>query len=296
MATDSVYTTLTNYQPTDAQVRSYLDAWYDAFENMGWTQSADIGQLDRATVTWANLNSNAYQIHYMNDAFHADSPCYIKTIWRQYSTNYLGLTMWVAAETNGLGSVVSPSCTSTNVTSASNRNGQAAIHTTWATDKYSGLVVESVGNTTSHVAISQFGFFFSRLTDADGDPTGDGWSVYFHSNGGSNPAPACVRDELRSTPACDYNYSYTFGYGPSAKMNITGRPEVYRHWLTTDAEYRLNPYAFTVDSSVVPIGGEMEVAFAGTTFGKHNYRRAFDLGQYYSLHLNSAHVLMTIWE
>ncbi len=293
MATNSVATTLTNYQPTDAQVRAFMDDWYDSIEAMGWTQSDDLNQLDRSTVTWADLSSSPYQIHYMDDAYHSTAPCYLKTIWRSYSTNYFGMTMWVASATTGLGAVVAPSCTSTNTTTTGNKNGTHAIHTTWAADKYSGIFLEYPGTTANSLIESQFGFFFSRLTDANGDPTGDGWTMYFHSTG-SNPAPMCVWDDADGT--CEYNYTYTSGYGPSGRMNSTGRPEIYRHWATLETEWRLVPYAFSVDASAVPIGGELDVAIAGANFGKHTYRRVFDLGYKWSAQQSSSHALMTIWE
>jgi hypothetical protein len=294
MSASSVPVNAYNYNPTDAQLRTFLTAYYAAMESQGWTQSADTGQMNETTVTFAGLNGT-YQVHYFNDSLHGTAPCYIKTVWSIYSTSYIALQIIVMASSDGSGGTTTPNVTHTPVSSATSINGLATLHKTYAAGRYSGIFFENPANVGGNSDLySQFSFFFARTVDlSTGAATGDGWFLYTGYMTNSVTLVA-VRDRPANTITDTNSYCMIHGTGTLSAV-VSGGRDVWRHWFIANSKYQMNPYMGTVDKSAVRTNGTFSATVL-PAYGAHTYRRVGDIGVVSSINNNSQHVQIAIWE
>lgn len=279
---------------TDTQMRDLLTNFYTALESVGWTQSADTGQLNLSTISLATSFSPylPYKIHYFNDSLHGTSPCYLKTSWSKYSTSYIGLSMAVMKSSSGDGELTYPFVSATPPSTTGNKNSLSTIRKTYAADRYSGLIYESLTNPATQNQIKQFSFFFGRTIDLDtGLSTADGWFFYLPTVVSNYPGRVAVCDNVNNT--IDNNTAYCMV--PGNQGNISPGVNMFRHWFPINNKYQMNPYAATVDSTVIRNGATFDASIAGSGFGEHTYRRMHDIGTAWSIRYAN-HALAMIWE
>lgn len=165
-----------NGTPTDAELRTIVQAFTTAFAGHGLIQTADTGQIDPLTVVRAAANTAAgYQIWRFDDAFQATVPVFVKI---EYGSGGVQsrLSIWITVGTgsDGAGNLtgVIKSRTQCAYVSSPNANTGAG-HTAYfwsSTSRMAFLYCKGDGEDAILVCIE-------RLRDAVGAITGDGVSM-----------------------------------------------------------------------------------------------------------------------
>lgn len=115
-------TVITNLAPTnntDANFRLWTKGVHDSIIALGWTQTADTGQINFATVlTPAALNTfQGYSVYAMADALQASYPCYLRIDWGSGTgaVSAPAMKVQIATGTNGAGTLTGNIVTQHNI-------------------------------------------------------------------------------------------------------------------------------------------------------------------------------------
>lgn len=256
---------------TDASYRAWITQFKTALTSAGWTQSADTGQLNEATVTYpvAVSTFSGYHIYYLNDTLHASFPLYMKIQWGSgnaltrtqwkiqfgYATNGAGtFTGWTSPEfamSFGGSTSVDTGSGTTGVCLASGGNGwgffsfQYAASTTFANRPF--FLVQRRFNTDGSLASSGDWCLLYQMTAVTGQSymfsvergTGNTW-------GGSNNFAFCMpvqQGQNNSTGGDTEVYRHYARMGP---VRVAGAGCTYfLSEISTDATFALNVYGNT---------------------------------------------------
>lgn len=234
---------------TDAQLREYLAAISDGLAAVGCTQTADTGQYDPATVTWADVPGTTappylYQMWYLNDSLHATAPIYFRLVWT--NTGGFRLTTRAGTGSDGIGGVTGD--TAAYGSAASTGTGGYGTVGVTGGDGYVGVFTD-LGYSTGHPTISYNGFFLCRTTDQAGALTSDGAFLY------GRPSSVIRNRRIDGgwvTPvAPDYTFvpgSLTSSHDPGQALNV------YRHMFVANQQMLTSPFAVTVHKDDVVAG------------------------------------------
>lgn len=251
---------------TDAAVRSMMSSFYSRLESNGWTQAADTGQVDESTVTTAqitgNISTTVFQIHYFDDDLHGTAPFYLKTRWYRtgYAAGWICINYEIGTGTNGSGTItgatISPS-SSSSTTYSGVTSGYLRIDTTYAENKYSGILIDVPSSSTNPGALyGGSSFFFARSVDVvTEEPNTDG-AVFYTALVGDGTPYLRMHYYNGSAWTATNNYSYVPGsksYSPPEGF------AVYRHWYVAQNKYQLVPQMVTVMANELGLDQEFTV-------------------------------------
>lgn len=262
---------------TDSDIRAMMTTFYSKLESVGWTQSADTGQVNETTVTnaavTASTTTTVYQIHYFDDDLHATTPIYLKTRWIKtgYTNGYIAINFELGTGTNGSGTLTGATyaiSSSSSATVGAATSNYIRLDTTYAANKYSGLFIGGTEALSGPAA--QFGgcsFFFARSVDVvTEEPTSDG-AVFYTTLVGN--APSYVRMHYYNGTAWAYTDNYSFVPGNKSYSPPEGFA-VYRHWFVAQNKYQLVPHMVTVMHNEMGLDQELTVTPGSLP---HTYRK-----------------------
>lgn len=171
-------TTWTNdtLHTSDATFRAWGKDISDALDAIGFSKTADTGQVNWATVTRPGTATTVYEIRYMNDSLHGACPLYLKI---EYGTGSAAdrpiVFITVGTKTDGAGTlggtmIHARTQSGGSVAGASTvRNGAACMA--------SGTMALAFSYDTASPAID-CGFGISRTCDPNGTPNANGAYVW----------------------------------------------------------------------------------------------------------------------
>lgn len=273
------HTTSTHVNNSDATFQSWITTLHNAIVGCGLVQTADTGQLDFSTAVKPGVanTSAGYRVYAFNDTLQATAPIFIKLEVGvgTSTTSTFGWRITVGVGTDGAGTVTLPiqlvtgwvsqataSFTGVNDTFACHREGAA-----WVVFYYENSTLG---------AMCAFAIF--RSVDDNGVVTGEGASVYIHTNNGTGTlcgtlrfaATAAVLSSAGTFLPCLVPFAL-----PDSHVGVD--IQVFPHWNATP-RIRQNPFAFGYLTSEITHGQSIVVeAFegmpltymplAGNTFG-----------------------------
>lgn len=169
---------------TDTEFRAFITAFGNALDAVGLVQTADTGQLNRATIVRAGNGVDAgYEVWRFDDAAQATAPVFFKLLYQSgYWAGPTGLRLVIELGTgsNGSGTLTGLGSGTTYVLMDGNPSAPTASVCQAASDG-SGLTLQYLPtlNDTNH----SWYMALDRFRDADGDPSGAG--VYLFARGTS---------------------------------------------------------------------------------------------------------------
>lgn len=261
---------------TDSDIRSMTTSYYAALESIGWTKSADTGQLNQSTVTNAQVTTSTtttcYQIHYFDDALHGTTPIYLKTRWIKtgYMNSYIVVICELGTGSNGTGTITGATyaVSASSSTTFSASSGYVRLDTTYAEGKYSGLFLDVPQSSASPASL--FGassFFFARSVDVVTEEANSDGAVFYTTLAAD--APSYVRMHYYNGTAWSVTNNYSFVPGNKSYSPPEGFA-VYRHWYVAQNKYQLVPQMVTVMHAELGLDQELTVTPGSLP---HTYRK-----------------------
>lgn len=226
---------------TDADLQEHLTTVGNALDAVGLVRTTDSGQFDPSTALRASVPASSsseafYELRYLNDSLAGTAPVLVKIAY--YANSLLTMNFRVGTATNGAGTFVGASYFVEGKTA--NSSSTVPFYATGG-EGYAGFWLP--------VSRGDYGLFIARVTDHNGDPTGEGFRVYHRSLGSSyDLATVDYRDDIR---AMSYKTApdYTFvPQGRLSSLNPSAALDVYRHYSALP-DPRVCPYAVTVHKS-----------------------------------------------
>lgn len=155
---------------SNAHFRASLHAVDDAFTTLGWTRTADTGQIDLTTVVVPSFGVWAgYSMFRMADALQSTAPCFVKV---EYSiggpSNSVQIRLTVGQGTDGAGSVTGVQLATFALSSATDHTTVDAVtYLSGDTNRFLMLAYDD-GSTTNGMLVS-----IERSKDATGADTAE---------------------------------------------------------------------------------------------------------------------------
>lgn len=238
MTTYQATTVLDNNSATDADLRSYFQSWYAAFETGPMEQTADTGQINTSTMTWAGLSTSpstpSYQIHKLNDELFDDAPIYIKTGW-YVGSSMLRFSIGTGTGTDGAGNLTGFGFPLTQAGSPSTGVNVTVDVIGSGGEGYASVFTDPGGNNSSYPHIANFSVGVFRTTDENDQPDARGILLtyyYTSSSGGVGSANASMRYVALDYQSMTYGTLGSHGYwqygGTTGSVNPSLRKDVSR--------------------------------------------------------------------
>lgn len=228
--------TVTHRTLADADFRSWGGAVSTAIGTAGWTQTADTGQVNWATVTAPGAVQNTvagYEIWRMNDALHTTYPVYMKLEYGSGSNTPSGQygyspNLWVTLGTasNGTGTIITGGGVAP-LSRVTLNNGSATYQPVYTDTNTYNCYANGDGSAltlllwpSACVSPSTFGGLFlliERTRDTDGSILNHGVSfVYSRSYGAGQATTGTVGLAFQTS-----NIPAASAYGTAPLMNTT---------------------------------------------------------------------------
>jgi hypothetical protein len=188
------------YFNTDAEFRTWAQAFHDALTAAGWVNTADTGQINLATVAKpaAGNTAQGYEIWRMADAQQATLPCFMKI---EYGSNGAAdrPAIWytVGTASNGSGTLTGQVGTRRQFGAALSKTAGTTLPTYFSgnTDRFSFVCNYDSGGTSFY-----FAFAVERTADGNGTATADG-IITWSTNAGLGPQSQVIPPSPIAVPA-----------------------------------------------------------------------------------------------
>src|SRR6266566_9890439 len=173
---------------TTAGFRLWGSAISTAIAAVGWTQTADTGQVNWTTVTAPGANvTTVYEVWKMADSLQSTDPCFIRINYMVASaTNGPRIQVNVGTNSDGAGAITSAANTGVSVTGAyevMNTNTTplpaAVAHNSYVNGDTSSLVL-LLHPLANGILTSGGLFIVERRRNVDGTALGGGFQAYWH--------------------------------------------------------------------------------------------------------------------
>ena len=182
-------TTMTPYSNTDALFRQWCQHIHDTLA-LGWTQTADTGQINLTTVTKpAGANTKqGYEIWEMADSLQATAPCTIRIDYGSgAAATYLGVWLTLGTGSDGSGNITGKLFDGGAVAAATLSNNSQdtvsqALYGSADTNRFT-FNVGGVGGVTYLVILG-----IERTKDSSGADTADGFLIAGKSAAATKPS------------------------------------------------------------------------------------------------------------
>lgn len=176
-------TTSTYFCDTDAEFRALIVIFLASLTGCGWTQTADTGQVNTATVTYPAGNSqdatSGSWLGYMDDSLHATTPIYMKVTFGRGGAagSFRVVFSFSLTGTNGTGTLLNGSGLGTlNVSGSPSTRlvSDATLYNVFASGGTGRWGAVWWPDTSS----APYGTYFmvERFKNSDGTPNGNGFS------------------------------------------------------------------------------------------------------------------------
>jgi len=283
---------------SDATFRAWGLALSTSFDTVGFTKSADTGQINWATVTRpGTTTAGGYEIRYFDDGLHATRPIYVKI---EYGTGSVASypTMWITVGTgsNGSGTITGTVFARQNV-----RYNSVALVSTVTTYPTYVCFAEScfwfIGWAGAHGTFTQLGFALMRTSDATGAPDDVGVVLYQGPNNGANYAAQASVYVFATTYAKSstdqmtvYGGNYTlmpYGLTATVVSGVPGSFQATRHYTVTPTIQPMLQILSTSNTDAITRGTTFEATPIGAT--QHTYLSVGNMLSYYD-------IIGLIWE
>jgi len=172
---------------TTAGFRLWGSAISTAIAAVGWTQTADTGQVNWTTVTAPGANvTTVYEVWKMADSLQATDPCFIRINYMIASSGGPRMQITVGTNSDGAGAITSAANTGVSVSAASevfNVNTTplpaAVAHNSYVNGDTSSLVL--LLHPLANGLITSGGLFvIERRRNVDGTPAAGGFQALWH--------------------------------------------------------------------------------------------------------------------
>jgi hypothetical protein len=274
---------------TDVDFRAWGLELSDALDLIGFTKSADTGQIDWSTVVKASTDQAAgYEIRFLDDTLHATTPIYVKLEFGTGPfTNRPSIWVTVGTGTNGAGTI-----TGITVSRRLINHSEAELLSTSANYptymcKTEGVVWFSwkIGSrNTGGVGGATFAIF--RSCDSFGDVTGTSMACYMTptmDNGGYAYSANVTCYTFDTGYTASIGNTQLFGGGGTGytflpynlsliQTTVAGVPaafQVSRHFIITPQVFPINGIVSSTVSDGVSLGSTFDATVIGST--SHTY-------------------------
>ncbi len=247
---------------TDLEFNQWVDVFTTGLTNVGLVQTADTGQstfLGSPLVPRAGTNSDAGYHVYRADMTHVGSPqipLYIKFRFGTYSVStYPRILVDIGTGTDGAGNVTGTTITGASITYNGTRSGGTSGPCYFChTDGFLGIAFGFKNCSSSYPAMALFHMFLTRGAQADGQPTGDFFTL---SGVGGQASYLGSREQRKGHYSVNLNTGTVYGSmadstsgqsqfhlptgGPSfsSYVNETGDTAVFPAWSAAPQPYPL---------------------------------------------------------
>lgn len=245
-----------------------------SLDTIGFTRSADTGQIDWTTVTRPGTNTaGGYEIRYLNDSLHGTAPIYVKL---EYGTGsnaaYPALWITVGTGSNGSGTI-----TGTVFAREACRSQSVALGSTvTAYPSYACLTEGAVWFVCkSNVRTYAFGWAIFRTVDSAGDPDARGVVLYRGPNNNAGYAAqasvyvfatAYAKSSTDQLQLYGGNYS-SMPYGLTATVvsGVPGSFQATRHYTVLPTIVPLMQIVSLSNTDGVSLGTTFDATTVGAT-------------------------------
>jgi len=164
------------YNTTDALFRDWGSQLSAAFETLGFTKTADTGQIDWATVLHPTANNQmmGYEIRQFTDDLQAQTPVIVKVEYGSGTNgaSNIGLTLTVGKASDGIGNLIGSAASPIWIYTSGGSNDAKPFYVS----SDGGRINFGVGNITA-ASVWSIGFSIERFKDNSGVPTNAGVNI-----------------------------------------------------------------------------------------------------------------------